>query len=171
MSLEDFEKYSVEPAMEIVFPKSIFEEEPENKDEFDNFEQMLTNLNKQVSIVDGNVNNFVKVKMDLEQKLARIDEEQKALEEAKFAFEKQMKQEYQKLEDMKIDFEQEKNKMFNSLQEERDLFEKSKRDFEKHRSEQLMMIEQNKKTLTKNYKQFETIVNNFNEKIDKFGAE
>lgn len=174
MRVEDY-KHAFKGAedLEVVFPKELFEGK-ENKlldDDFSNFENMLLDLNRQVSAVDGNVNNFVKIKNDLEKRSVQLELEKKALEDARFAFEQQMKVEHQKLEDLKIDFEQEKNRIFNDIQAERDLLEKNKRTFEKHRSEQLMLIEQNKKLLTKNYRQFENIVTSFNEKIDSFGAE
>ena len=90
------------------------------------------------------------------------------MEENRFSFERQMKEEYQKLNDLKIDFEQEKTKVFNEIQNARELHEKNKRTFEKFRQEQLANIEKSKKMLTKNYEQFEKIVSKFNEKFDKF---
>ena len=170
MSLEDFEKFAINTEMEVVFPKEIFSEPAESKENLNELEGMLNNISKQVSLADGNLNTFIKTKNELENKISKIEEEKIALEEAKFNFEKQMKLEYQKIEDMKIDFEQEKNKLFSDLAEEKEMLEREKRAFEKHRSEQMMLIEQNKSILTKNYRQFEEIVNNFNKKIDDFSA-
>jgi len=173
MIKEDMPDFKMDTQAEVVFPKEIFGDGDigVKADDFDNLTNLLNSLNKKVTEVDGNVDNFVKLKAEIEQKQAEIESERRALNDARFNFEQQMKKERQSLEDMKIDFEQEKKRIFNEIEAERAHLEKNKRNFEKHRSEQMILIEQNKKMLTKNYQQFESIVNSFNAKIDKFDSE
>lgn len=160
-----------EGIVEVKFPDEIVGGEFQKEvaaDKFENFASLLSELDKQVNDVDGNVASLVSFKETLDEEGKKLRIAQKELEENRFAFERQMKEEYQKLNDLKIDFEQEKTKVFNEIQNARELHEKNKRTFEKFRQEQLANIEKSKKMLTKNYEQFEKIVSKFNEKFDKF---
>ena len=156
--------------LEVNFPQDIVGIKAKNSqiDKFDELPNLLNELNRQVSEVDGNVTSLVAFKENLDVERRELEEARVILEENRFAFEQQMKQEYQKLNDLKIDFEQEKTKVFNDIQGARERLEKNKRVFEKYRQEQINMIEKNKKLLTRNYEQFEKIVSVFNEKIEKF---
>ena len=158
------------PQCKLNFPQDIVGIKAKNSqiDKFDELPNLLNELNRQVSEVDGNVTSLVAFKENLDVERRELEEARVILEENRFAFEQQMKQEYQKLNDLKIDFEQEKTKVFNDIQGARERLEKNKRVFEKYRQEQINMIEKNKKLLTRNYEQFEKIVSVFNEKIEKF---
>lgn len=134
----------------------------------DDFFARLDNLDKQIMGMDTSVTNIVEQKREIEKELSNLEMLKDNLENDKYEFQNQMKREYETLNNMKIDFEQEKNKMFNDIQDEREKFAKEKREFEKYKKQELDNIEQTKKQLDKNYKQFESIVNKFNSKIDSY---
>lgn len=162
-------EFNVDVQNEVIFPKEIFQNDMSvgGEDEIGDLTQLINSISDRINVVNSNVDSFVQLKIDVEQKQQKLDAAKKLLEEAKFNFEQQMKKERQELEDMKIDFAQEKNRLFHEIELEKEKLEKNSRNFEKHRSEQMILIEQNKKLLTKNYQEFEKVVNRFNQKIDQ----
>ena len=163
---------------EVLFPDEAFVKddeglvnEPVNENintELRDFSNLIADLNKQVSNADGSVSELVKQRDNIQARHHELDEIKSSLENDRFNFERQMKEEYQKLNDLKIDFEQEKNKVFNEIQRSREELAKNQRDFEKYRKEQMTFIENSKKMLTKNYDQFSKVVATFNNKIENY---
>ena len=160
---------------EVLFPDEVFAKEANNNpdgeainNELKDFNTLIADLNKQVSNADGSVSELVKKRDSIQAKYQELEELSSSIENDRFNFEKQMKEENEKLNNLKIDFEQEKNKIFNEIQSERELLAKEKREFEKYRREQLNFIDSSKKMLTKNYDQFAKVVATFNEKIESY---